>query len=147
MFDRFMHKIDASWGVTGGCWEWRGRCNGKGYGNFWLNGKTRRAHRVSYGMFTGPIPAGLDLDHLCRNRSCVNPAHLEPVTALENTRRGLAGATARARQLAKTHCKHGHAFSNDNTRLRVNGARACRECDAKSSRERRARNKEKHVAA
>lgn len=70
------------------CWEWCGEINRKGYGRLWVGGKRRFAHRAYYEAKYGPIPEGLQIDHLCRNRSCVNPDHLEPVTALENRRRG-----------------------------------------------------------
>lgn len=73
-----------------GCWVWRGGRMPFGYGSVWLDGRTRLAHRVFYERLVGPIPDGLQLDHLCRNPPCVNPAHLEPVTHTENSRRGSA---------------------------------------------------------
>jgi hypothetical protein len=72
-----------------GCWEWIGTCQSNGYGAFAVAGKTLRAHRWAYEHFVGPIPVGLTIDHLCRNRTCVNPEHMEPVTSAENTRRGV----------------------------------------------------------
>lgn len=74
-----------------GCWLWEGALRG-GYGRVKLDGRTQAAHRASYELHVGPIPSGLVLDHLCRNRSCVNPAHLEPVTTEENIRRGEQGS-------------------------------------------------------
>lgn len=83
--ERFTSLVDARPGV---CWRWRGSIQANGYGRFRANGKTTYAHRAAYALFVGPIPDGLGLDHLCRNRWCVNPEHLEPVTQRENIRRG-----------------------------------------------------------
>lgn len=105
-----------------GCWEWTASTNGNGYGKFSLRGRTYSGHRVAYELHVGPIPAGLDLDHLCRNRGCVNPAHLEPVTRRENLHRsGLTNA-------GKTHCKHGHPLTAENVVANERGRRcvACR---------------------
>ena len=110
---------------TGQCWLWTGTKNDKGYSYFRLRGKSRRAHRVAYEHFVGPIPAGLVIDHLCRNRGCVNPAHLEPVTVKVNTARGPHSNES------KTHCKHGHPLHGDNLKLRDRGdyiERVCRTC-------------------
>ena len=99
-----------------GCWDWIGAKNAKGYGNF----RSRSAHVVAYELVKGAIPTGLQIDHLCRNKSCINPDHLEAVTGQENTRRA-----------QPTHCKHGHALSGSNVMLyaRPDGIRRkCREC-------------------
>lgn len=82
--EQFMARVDQSAGPAG-CWPWLGAIAPSGYGRV----HSRWAHRLSYEFLVGPIPAGLDIDHLCRNRLCVNPAHLEPVTRLVNVRRGL----------------------------------------------------------
>lgn len=91
---RFWAKVDKS----GGCWVWTGACNSDGYGNFLFEGANWRAHRWSYERLVGPIPDGLVIDHLCCVTRCVNPAHLEPVTHLENVRRGIR-RVARAAEL------------------------------------------------
>src|SRR6266576_3456485 len=99
---RFWAKVDRRGSEE--CWPWQAN-RGRGYGNVWIAGRMYRAHRVAYELLIGPIPEGLTLDHLCRNRGCVNPAHLEPVTSRENTLRGEGISANNAR---KTHCKHGH---------------------------------------
>lgn len=123
--ERFWEKVDR----TGGCWIWTAAEDGKGYGAFGVaEGLTVKAHRFAYEDLAGPVPAGLQLDHLCRNRLCVNPDHLEPVTNRENTIRGLAPSTNAARLKARTHCKYGHEFTAENTRLTREGWRDCRAC-------------------
>jgi hypothetical protein len=82
---RFWSKVEK----TDGCWIWRGATSGRGYGAFYLaRGNKILAHRAAYQMVIGPVPDGADLDHLCRNKMCVNPAHLEAVSHAENVRRG-----------------------------------------------------------
>lgn len=111
-----------------GCWEWTASRHRQGYGSIKWRGRTRIAHRIVYQLLVGPVPAGLVTDHLCRNTCCVNPAHLEPVTPRENLVRGDAPQMARERQLSKTHCPHGHEYTDENTR-HYNGKRFCRACD------------------
>lgn len=120
--DRFWAKVDTS----GECWLWTAATHHDGYGTFWVreDQQLRRAHRYAYELLVGPIPDGLDLDHLCRVRACVNPAHLEPVTRSENVRRGAGGVL----QPPRTHCKHGHEFTQENT-YENRGKRFCRQCD------------------
>lgn len=98
----------------------------QGYGKLKWEGKVIHAHRVSYELFIGKIPNGLQIDHLCRNTSCVNPFHLEAVTAKENI---LRGDSLSAKNARKTSCKNGHKFSKENTIIRKEGGRACRTCD------------------
>lgn len=108
------------------CWEWSGSHEGGGYANVWFGKRVRKAHRVSYELVVGPIPVGLELDHLCRNVGCVNPAHLEPVTHAENCRRGLAGKY----QTRKMFCPSGHEYTPENTYVSKSNRRHCRACEA-----------------
>lgn len=116
------------------CWEWLASKKVDGYGRCGIgDGKLGYAHRVSYELTIGPIGVGLQLDHLCRNRSCVNPWHLEPVTQQENTRRGEAGKNMRDR----THCPRGHEYTPQNIRASKAGKRGCKTCHCERERERR----------
>lgn len=117
-----------------GCWLFLGGARGVGYGGAWSAGSMRQAHRLMYEALRGPIPLGMHLDHLCRTRCCVNPAHLEPVTPQVNTARGHPWH----RLANRTHCKRGHPFSGDNLTMRQSGARACKACQALRSKWQRA---------
>jgi len=107
--------------VVEDCWEWVGHSDRDGYGRWHVGGKYYLAHRFSYEQNVGPIPDGLTIDHLCRNRRCVKPSHLEPVTQRENVMRG---ASHVARNSTKTHCVHGHSEWTK----RPNGERRCAAC-------------------
>ena len=135
---RFLRLIEFA--PNTGCWLWAGHVNQNGYGttaikepalNRWI---TRYAHRVMYQLIAGPIPAGLDLDHLCRVRCCVNPEHLEPVTRRENVLRGDAPALAALLSRPKTHCMRGHQFTADNIYTSPDGGRKCRRCSREQQR-------------
>jgi hypothetical protein len=121
----------------GPCWDWTGGKKGTRYGGIVIgDGDPRRAyaHRVVYELVRGPVPEGLELDHLCRRRFCVNPAHLEAVTHTENVRRGEASKVSSARQRAKTHCPRGHPYDAANTYIAPRGSRTCRRCGREYTR-------------
>lgn len=124
-----------------GCWHWNGGLNSCGYGLAFYAGRSLGAHRMAWELFRGPIPAGLEIDHLCRVPRCVNPLHLEPVTHRENMRRN--PDTTAAVNARKTHCKAGHPFTPENTRVQPgrDGApwRACRACINAAKKQRRLR--------
>lgn len=120
-FDRFSPEPNT------GCWLWTRGQTRNGYGLWWHRKHQRLVyiHRHSFELLRGPIPKGMQLDHLCRMRCCGNPDHLEIVTNRENCLRGISPAARNAR---KTHCKRGHAFTEENTRFDGKG-RQCRQCD------------------
>lgn len=123
------------------CWFWTAHIQRNGYARFQGNeiGVTVLAHRFAYELLVGPIQEGLQLDHLCRNRHCVNPAHLEPVTCRENLIRGVGFA---ARNAAKTHCKRGHPLRGEDADVYVHdGMTRCRPCQNIREREGRLRAK------
>lgn len=124
------------------CWEWPGTVATNGYGLVRdSNRKLRRVHRVSYERLVGAIPAGLVIDHLCRNKKCFNPRHLEAVTVRINTVRGVGFSAWNAR---KTRCNHGHELDEANTYVlpakgKRGARRICRACHAHSKRKLRQR--------
>lgn len=111
------------------CWYWARAVTNTGYGHVWDGTAVRKAHRVVYEALVGDVPDGLELDHLCRNRICVNPDHLEPVTHLENVRRGNARLNG-SHQRAKTQCPQGHNYTGVNNR----GGRVCNICMREANR-------------
>lgn len=149
--DRFWMKVNQDGPVPehrpelGQCWVWTGAIRGRhGYGNFGADGRTWGAHQWSYTHVVGPVPDGLELDHLCRTRACVRPSHLEPVTPAENVRRGDAPRLTRERNRNDTVCGAGHLLTDDNTYVQPKtGYRYCRTCQ----RRRRAEFLERQRAA
>jgi len=123
--ERIMARIEME--PNTGCWIWMGYVDQYGYGQININGKKEKVHRVLYGV----VPKGLEIDHLCRIHSCCNPDHLEAVTHKENCRRSpLQGHSLRkvnAAHRAKTHCPHGHEYTEQNT-LKRRGVRECKTC-------------------
>lgn len=125
---RFWSKVNKDGPLWSGthCWPWTACRNAAGYGRFALPRKGgTSAYRVAYELIKGPVPDGLELDHLCRNHSCVNPDHLEAVTPKVNLLRGVGYAATNA---AKTHCIRGHEFTEENIYRDSEGFRQCREC-------------------
>lgn len=130
-YQRFVRKVNK----TDTCWLWTGCRLRSGYGQFSVNSKRIYAHRYSYEHHNRPIPTGLVIDHLCRNRGCVNPDHLEAVTSKQNILRGYAPTAFNSR---KTKCPRGHEFTEDNL-YRYRGARTCLICKVNQRKEHRAR--------
>ena len=121
---RFWSKVDV--GRRDQCWEWRKYKNPDGYGLFRVGGSMRGAHRIAYMISGKVIPDGMVIDHLCRNRCCVNPKHLRAVPSYENTM--AVGSLAPAkRQAEQTHCFRGHEYTEENT-YHTGGKRECRFC-------------------
>lgn len=130
-----LQKILTKVTKTETCWIWNGYISPSGYGRVKVNYKFRHAHRAIYELMVGEVPNNLVMDHLCRNRACVNPNHLEPVTCKENIMRGNGHASVNAK---KTHCKNNHEFSPENTYVDKLNKRNCRECGRIKVRKRRA---------
>ena len=132
--ERQRERILSSFKKGDGCWEWKYGFTSKGYGQANYDGKHGTAHRIVYQLLVGPIPKGLFLDHLCRNRKCVRPEHLEPVTSRENNLRSTGPAAVNA---AKSHCKYGHEFTPENTKSKPSrpNSRICRTCKRAEGRD------------
>lgn len=139
---RFVEQIDVR--GADDCWPWKGGLLDQGYGRFHSDGTSFRAHRLAYQMAVGPIPDAAHLDHTCHNRDekcpggaaclhrrCCNPHHLEPTSLVQNVMRGKSDAAGNAR---KTHCKRGHEFTPENTRMTSAGKRRCMACSGLNGR-------------
>ena len=129
VIERFLAKISIS---DSGCWEWQGTKDTHEYGIFSINHKNLRSHRFIYEYYHGSISSILTIDHLCRNRKCVNPNHLEQVSIKINVLRGDNTCAINAR---KTHCNHGHPLFGDNLAIE-NGTRRCKTCHKERRKER-----------
>ena len=129
---RFWSKVERRGPAE--CWAWRASHSSKGYGQFYVDSKPVGAHRVAYELMRGPIPDGLELDHLCRNPGCVNPDHLEPVTRRMNSLRGKGMS---AHNAAKTECAKGHSYDLLNTRFTKKGWRQCLLCETLAAQRKR----------
>lgn len=123
--ERFKDKIVENFE---GCWVWLGQVNHAGYGLCWAGDNLHAAHRWGYIALQGSVPEGLQLDHLCRRRDCVNPSHLEPVTGKENKQRAM-----------KDTCRNGHGYTESNTYIDRKGRRDCRVCRKQAVRQWRAK--------
>lgn len=137
--ERFWPKVNKT---EGGCWT--AVRSARGYGMFRLEGRMRYTHVLTYLWAVGEKPPGTELDHLCRNRACCNPAHLEPVTHAVNCQRGDVGKASGAAKLAKTHCPKGHTYADAYT---TKGWRQCRTCQIEYSRRAKARKRAERTAA
>lgn len=144
---RFLSKVNQEGPVPehrpelGPCWTWIPQASFGGYGQFSSHGKVMGSHRAAYMHYVGEIPGGWEVDHLCRNRNCVNApgGHLEAVTRPENLRRAKSWEGGAAFQRNKTHCVAGHEYAGTNLRTGKDGRRYCRECDKRYTAEHRAR--------
>jgi hypothetical protein len=123
--EQFKEKLLSKLALSNGCWVFTDSLDKDGYGRMRCGDKKVRTHRLSYEIFIGSIPEGMVIDHLCRNRSCANPDHLEAVTTKENILRGETGHILKN----KTHCPQGHEYNKVNTRVKPTGHRSCKECD------------------
>lgn len=121
-WERFATKVRPE---PNGCWVWTATRIGGGYGSFWLEGKNRPAHIVAYEDARGPVPVGRELDHLCRNRLCVNPDHLEAVDHRTNVLRGQSSAAVAAQ---RDTCANGHPWTEQNTYRYLKRGRPVRQC-------------------
>ena len=145
--DRFAKYVIKN--TVSGCWEWIGAKQQGGYGMFHISGNNSRpAHKVAYALLVGNVPAGMQIDHLCRNRACVNPKHLELVSCFTNLHR--SPVTQATLNSSKTHCPQGHEYNEKNTYHKPkNGGfqRICRDCARAYAARYRNANRKQRMAA
>lgn len=139
LWDSLMRHVSPE--PNSGCWLWTAAVNDSGYAICSVNRKAKRAHRILYVLIGRTIPDGLQLDHKCRVRCCVNPDHLEPVTNRENTLRGIVAEVHRRRFALITHCPRNHPYDERNTYIDRRGRRSCKSCWREKAAERRLRNR------
>lgn len=133
---RLLEKVVKN--TVTGCWEFTGSLLPAGYGILWNGERPEGAHRISYCLYKGEITPGMEVDHACNNRACVNPEHLRLLSHKDNIGRS---ATIMGKNARKTHCKRGHPLSGDNLKITPSGSRQCRECLRLHARNAKARRK------
>lgn len=134
--DRFWAKVTRKGADE--CWPWTASKHEKGYGRLWLHGKLVQAHRLAWELVNGPFPSGKIARHTCDNPGCVNPAHIVPGTAKQNTADSIERGRFRkvTPKKPQTHCNRGHEFTAENTKWKKTGTKSCRTCSRERDRQR-----------
>ena len=137
VIERFYSKVNFN--DESNCWEWTGGKFSNGYGFFKVNKKMLRAHRFSYEYFKGTLQTDQHIHHTCKNKICVNPDHLQQLLPKEHS------YNSSFHNALKTHCKYGHEFTGENTRIKINGKRGCKTCELIQGRIRQRKNPQKQT--